>query len=85
MEEILQQYRDLIYSIDHDIIIDEWLKYGDFMLLISLRASLEEASEEYASDIKEIDEEFAMIVTSDQLDQLEREAQDQPVSEWWSN
>lgn len=90
MIEVLEQYRQMVYGIDHEIEIDEWIQHGDFMLLISLRASLEDSMTEddsllskHIAEVLEIDQEFKMILTEDQFEQLDSEAPDRDISEWW--
>lgn len=89
MHSSLKKYKQAIDSITSPADIDDWITYGDWMLLTTVRIVLEEAiqHESLGSEDREmvvqLDARLGNIMTEAQLKELGQMEPDMPLKKWW--
>lgn len=83
-------YLHYVESLETHDDFDQWLIHGDFMELLSTRASLSDVekqagtlNEREGELLQELDARLAGVLSDEDVKQLQRESVELPVVEWW--
>lgn len=81
-----RSYTEVLESLDT---FADWLNFGDFMELLSTRASIEDqVNADQFNDrerelLEELDARMSEVLSDADVKQLQRESRELPVREWW--
>jgi len=85
----LRAYRNYTEQLEARDDFSDWLQYGDFMELVSTRASLDDQlNDESLNDremelLRELDARMAEVLIDDDVQEMRRVSEELPVEEWW--
>ena len=82
MRPELSQYNQLASHLA-EVGADEYMKHGDWTLLVAIRASLQVVKEAEADTVAATDEHIKKHLSSAHLDKIADLMPDLPITEWW--